>query len=94
MKLATIEVVREVKHHPNADRLDIIKVLGYDVTELLGVTKYEPALPANLQAKGGLPFNIPRTDEERWQNLRNLESLFGTPVDVTLKIDGQSGTYY
>lgn len=175
MNLATVEKVLAVEHHPNADKLDIIKVLGYDaivgrdqykvgdlivfiqpdsilpqdkpwcsdllrytskgriravrlrgewsmglvcglqdlydkvlylsidgdlveegqdVTEALGVTKYEPALPKNLQARGGLPFQIPKTDEDRWQNLRNLDDLMGQEVDVTLKIDGSSATYY
>lgn len=172
MNLATVERVLEVQHHPNADKLDIIKVLGYecivgreaynvgdlvvfvqpdsilpsdrtwcqdllrytskgriravrlrgewsmglvvpvsvlvdecvrdpdfhgegsDFTEELGITKYEPALPLSTQARGGLPFQIPRTDEERWQNLRNLDSLMGQEVDVTLKIDGSSATYY
>lgn len=180
MNLATVEVVTSVTHHPNADKLDIIKVLGYDaivgrdqykagdlvvfvqpdsilpsdkawatdllrytsrgriravrlrgewsmglvlsidvltkleqdsyseecstnmywddvgddVTALLGVTKYEPPLPNNAQARGGLPFQIPRTDEERWQNLRRLDSLIGERCNVTLKIDGQSATFY
>jgi RNA ligase (TIGR02306 family) len=176
MNLATVERVLEVQHHPNADKLDIIKVLGYDaivgrdqykvgalvvfiqpdsilpsdkswcqellrytskgriravrlrgewsmglvvspylpntlslleayeyrgpmeegidVTEYLGISKYEPALPGNLQAKGGLPYNIPKTDEDRWQNLRKLDDILGEPVDITLKMDGSSATYY
>jgi RNA ligase (TIGR02306 family) len=171
MNLATVERVVSVTHHPNADKLDIIKVLGYDaivgrdqykagdlvifiqpdsilpsdkawateflrytsrgrlravrlrgewsmglvlplttnasygcwevdegddLTEDLGITKYEPPLPLNTQARGGLPFQIPRTDEERWQNIRGLEKMFdsGVIVDVTQKIDGQSATFY
>ena len=31
MKLASIETVLEVKNHPNADRLDVAKVLGWEV---------------------------------------------------------------
>lgn len=165
MNLATVERIINVNHHPNADKLDIVKVLGYDcivgrdqykvgdlivfiqpdsilpsdhtwcqellrytsrgrirsirlrgewsmglivstgvlpedveegtdVTEFLGVTKYEPPLPGNMQAKGGLPFNIPKTDEDRWQNLRTLDSLMGLKADITLKRDGSSATYY
>ena len=30
MKLASIEVIKEVKTHPNADKLDVVKVLGYE----------------------------------------------------------------
>src|SRR5690606_20070649 len=56
--------------------------------------KYEPPLPKDVQARRLLPHNIPRTDEERWQNLRNLDSLYGETVDVTLKIDGSSFTAY
>lgn len=171
--LATIEKISEVKTHPNADALDIVRVLGYecivrrgaqvpgekvvfiqpdtilpadrdwatsfftytskgrvkaarlrgewsmgiilaqreveeelaaqgidwnslsqgdDIGEVLGIRKYEPPLPSNLMAKGELPFGIPKTDEERWQNLENLP--FGATVDVTLKIDGSSFTAY
>lgn len=168
MNLATVERVLAVEHHPNADKLDIIKVLGYeaivgrdqykvddlvvfvqpdsilpsdqawaadllrytskgrikavrlrgswsmglvisqehltmydcafqiaegeDWSEILGVTKYEPPLPNNAHAKGGLPFQIPKTDEDRYQNLRSIP--YGELVDVTLKIDGSSATYY
>lgn len=167
--LATIEKIAEVQKHPNADALDIVKVLGYDcivrrdsqkegdevvfiqpdtvlpvdrpwaadllkytsrgrvkaarlrgawsmgiilpasvlqevapgyrvlevgddVSGLLGVVKYEPPAPKNLAAKGGLPFGIPKTDEPRWQSLRDVP--WGAPVDVTLKIDGSSFTAY
>jgi RNA ligase (TIGR02306 family) len=65
---------------------------GVDYSEYLGVTKYEPMLPKNADARGGLPFQIPKTDEERWQNIRKMP--FGDPVDVYLKIDGQSFTAY
>lgn len=164
--LATIEEVVSVIHHPNADKLDIIKVLGYDaivgrdqfkagdkiifvqpdsilpsdqawaspllrytsrgrlravrlrgewsmglvcelgtgntahgevgedLTQDLGITKYEPPLPADASARGGLPFLIPKTDENRWQNLRNLDALMGSKVDVFQKVDGSSFTAY
>lgn len=169
MKLASIERVKDVQDHPNADKLDIVKVLGYscivkkgeykvgdlvvfiqpdtvlpdehwaefykskskrvkaiklrgewsfgivesilrtgllyyfenhskdiyeglDVTEQLGVIKYEAPLPQDLQAKGKLPFNIFPTDEERYQNWDSIP--YGEPVYITLKIDGQSASYY
>ena len=66
---------------------------GEDVTEVLGVTKYEAPQPQDLDAKGGLPHGIPKTDEERYQNLR-LDKFLGCEVDVTVKIDGQSFTAY
>ena len=67
---------------------------GTEVGNFLGITKFEPPVPNTAGAKRYLPLNIPRTDEERWQNLRNLEQLIGQDVVVTLKIDGQSFTAY
>lgn len=66
---------------------------GVEVSSFLKVTKYEPPMPVELNAKGLLPFGIPKTDEERYQNLP-LEDYLGKPVDVTLKVDGQSFTAY
>lgn len=65
---------------------------GVEVAEHLGIVKYDPPLPQDLKARGGLPFGVPKTDEERWQNLDALP--FGIEVDVTLKIDGSSFTAY
>jgi RNA ligase (TIGR02306 family) len=166
MKLASIESITSIKHHSNADALDIVGVLGYecitvrdryrvgdrvvfiqpdtvlpdkewaqvfkkkssrvraiklrgewsfgivmgltevdssvdlstvevgtDISAHIGVFKYEPPAPTSLDAKGNLPYNIQKTDEERFQNL--IDKLpMGERVDVTLKIDGQSATYY
>lgn len=168
MKLASIEKIKSVIKHPNADALDIVTVLGYqaivkrdqykegdlilfiqpdtvlpdapwasmykakskrvkaiklrgswsmgiveslsilpascvpsviddsdvgdDVSNALGVTKYEPPIPQDLSAKGNLPCGIMKTDEERYQNINNLP--FGEIVDVTLKVDGSSMTVY
>ena len=166
MKLASIELISEINPHPNADKLDLAKVLGYtcivekdrykagdavvliqpdtvlpdepwaemfkkrgnrvkamklrgvysfgivmplttffddvksimdttpgiEVSHLIGVTKYEAPVPQQLDAKGILPFGLGKTDEERFQNILDLP--FGENVDVTLKVDGQSATYY
>ena len=165
MKDATIELIGEVIPHPNADRLDLVKILGFqcvtqkglyqggekvvyirpdavlpeldwavdyrkyspkrikavklrdrwsegiivpfeilpvdlsnfevgsEVTEVIGVTHYEPPVPQDLQAKRALPFGIPKTDEERWENL--IDQLpIGNKVDITLKVDGQSWSIY
>lgn len=64
-----------------------------DITKVLGVTKYEAPIPQDLNAKGGLPFGICKTDEDRWQNL-DLSKYFGKSVDISLKVDGQSFTAY
>lgn len=162
MKLASIELISEIHPHPNADKLELAKVLGYtciieksrykagdavvliqpdtvlpdepwaemfkkrssrvramklrgvwsfgivmpistwftnnipvvgdEVSDLIGVTKYEAPQPQQLDAKGILPFSIRKTDEERYQNILDLP--FGETVDVTLKVDGQSATFY
>ena len=164
MKLASIERIKSIVKHPNADALSVVTVLGYqaivkldqfkvgdlvvfiqpdvvlpdapwatfykaksnrvkairlrqiwsfgiveslsiiphsdalllgegdEVSNLLDITKYEPPLPQDVSAKGNLPHNLNQTDEERYQNLLNIP--YGTIVDVTLKIDGQSCTVY
>ena len=61
---------------------------GYDLTEFLGITKYEVPQPQDLSASGVYGFGIPKTDEDKWQGLRNIP--YGEICDVTLKIDGQS----
>jgi len=67
--------------------------IGKDISEEIGVFKYEPPAPKTLDASGYLPASMPKTDEERYQNL--TDSLpYGQAVDVTLKIDGQSATYF
>lgn len=61
---------------------------GDDVTTFLNVTKYEAPMPQDLNAAGPYGFGIPKTDETRWQSVRDLP--WGEPCDVTLKVDGQS----
>jgi RNA ligase (TIGR02306 family) len=170
MRDATIEIVSNVIKHPNADRLDICTVLGYqcvtkrdqfkvgdrvvyvrpdsvfpdsdwaqeykkysqkrvkavrlrdywsegviipfdalppvtaeaakdcligdDVSDLLWISHYEPPAPTDLSAKGGLPYGIPMTDEERWENFDQSKLPFGELVDLLLKVDGQSNSFY
>ena len=70
---------------------------GTEVTELLGVTKYERPIPAQLagKTKGGLPFNVPKTDEERVQNLaKELSEWSGHFGYVTEKLNGSSMSVY
>lgn len=67
--------------------------IGMDVSEHMRVIKYEPPAPQDLSAKRHLPFQIPVTDEERWENLDD-KIPFGALCDVTLKIDGQSWSAY
>ena len=164
MKIATIERITTVRHHPNADRLDLVFVLGYqcvtsrdsfsseqlvifiqpdsvlptdqswaqpylkyarprvraiqirnewseglilpltdqtkhlhegdNVAELLGIQHFEPAIVQDpTSILGPLPFNIPKTDEERVENLQN-DLPWKELVDVTKKIDGTSCSIY
>lgn len=74
-------------------------LIGTDVTDIIGVTKYEPKIPAQLtgEVKGNFPSFIPKTDEERVQNLD--WSFFYTKYSdklfyVTEKLDGTSFTCY
>lgn len=71
--------------------------IGEDVTEILGVKKWEPIIPAHLQSeiKGAFPSFIPKTDETRVQVLEPVLKRFaGTMCYATEKIDGSSVTYY
>ena len=67
---------------------------GLDVAEVIDITKYEPPVHQELNAIGGLPLGIPKTDEERWENLPESALQYGKVVDVTLKVDGQSCSFY
>ena len=169
MKIATIEKIKLVQTHPNADSLEVAQVLGYkaivpkgqwkagdlcvfihpdtvlpdnswtafykakssrvkalqlrgiwsfgivekldligparkfispcadlvegeDVSDLLGVKKYEAPAPQEPGAEGPLPHYLRKSDEERYQSIDNLP--YGELVDVTLKIDGRSMSVY
>ena len=78
---------------PNKDLLEV----GMDVTNLLGISKYEPPIPAELsgKVKGLFPSFLRKTDEERVQNLSNeYENLKQHKFYVTEKLDGSSATIY
>ena len=71
--------------------------IGGDVSELLGIKKWEPALPTQLagQVRGNFPQEIPKTDQERVQNIRNFEQTHhGELYEVTEKLHGSSCTFY
>jgi RNA ligase (TIGR02306 family) len=70
---------------------------GADVTDILGIVKYEPPIPASLAGvmKGNFPSFIPKTDETRVQVLEDLLTHFeGEKCFVTEKLDGSSATYF
>ncbi|MCD4772800.1 MAG: RNA ligase (ATP) [Bacteroidales bacterium] len=68
-----------------------------DVTDLLGIEKYEPPIPASLEGtmKGRFPSFIPKTDEPRVQIFQEfLDQHQGEKCYITEKLDGSSVTYY
>lgn len=67
-----------------------------DLTEQLGVQKWDNPLPAQLsgQVKGNFPNFIRKTDQERIQNLWPLDLLEDEVFEVTFKLDGSSMTIY
>lgn len=73
--------------------------IGEDVTEMLGIVKYDPPIPAEIsgEVSGAYPSFIPKTDQERIQNfpdkLKNW-SQDGVCWEVTEKLDGTSMTIY
>ena len=71
--------------------------VGIDVTEYLGITKYEVHIPANMRGviKGNFPSFIPKTSEKRIQSIPQvLDKYMGTVCNITEKLDGTSATYY
>jgi RNA ligase (TIGR02306 family) len=93
-----------VSSQPHGDQLQLgpyddalVIEEGIDVTEVLGIVKYEPPVPAQLsgQVKGMFPSFLKKTDEDRIQNLTKEFERFKTQTFyVTEKLDGSSVTYY
>lgn len=71
---------------------------GRDITDLLGIEKWEAEIPASLagQVHGPFPSWIRKTDQERCQNL--VTEIFAENVrakyEVTIKLDGSSMTVF
>jgi len=95
-----------ISHQPHGDVLQIgpyddalVISEGVDVSDLLGIQKYEAPIPAQLAGimKGGFPSFIRKTDEERIQNLTDDYELYkkmDTKWYVTEKLDGSSASFY
>jgi RNA ligase (TIGR02306 family) len=68
---------------------------GEDVTERLGVSKYEAPIPAGMgDFRAPFPPLLSKTDEARVQSVPAvLDELRGQPYVITLKCDGTSSTY-
>lgn len=71
-----------------------------DLTDALGVVKYEPPIPAELagRVEGAFPSFLRKTDQERVQNIKpDVYSGFITDkieFYVTEKLDGSSATFF
>lgn len=72
---------------------------GDDLTEFLGIQKWEKPIPAQLagQVQGNFPSQVPKTDQERVQNIvkevtvANETSL---QFEITEKLEGSSCTFF
>jgi RNA ligase (TIGR02306 family) len=74
-------------------------VVGSDVTDALGIQKYEAPIPAQLagEVRGAFPSYIPRTDQERVQNLSMEIAQWcaeGKTFEISEKLEGSSMTVY
>ena len=71
--------------------------VGTDVTELLGIEKYEPPIPATIVGDARkFVWPISKTDEVRVQlddEYKFIETLTGRPYYISLKLDGTSSTF-
>lgn len=69
--------------------------VGTDFTDRIGVKKYEKPIPAAIAGdiKGNFPSFIPKTDEENFQRVRDLQEVMADSDWVaTVKYDGTSCT--
>jgi len=72
---------------------------GADITELLRIVKYEPPIAACLAGvvRGNFPSVIPKTDQERIQNLKKQLGQWqerDLHFEASEKLDGSSTTDY
>lgn len=74
-------------------------IIGLDVTELLGIQKWEAPISPQLagQVRGNFPSAVPKTDQERIQNLAKELEIWRSPKftwEVTEKLEGSSCTFF
>ena len=103
-RLRTVKLRGQLSQGLLLDRYTVLDKVGeiyegMDVSELLGITKYEAPIPAELagEVKGMFPSQIPKTDQERIQNLSAELEVWKTENlswEVTEKLDGSSMTVY
>ena len=74
----------------------VIIAEGDEVTEALGIQKWEAPIPAQMSGKmvGYFPNWANKTDQERCQNIwDDIEQRLDEPFEVTTKLDGSSASY-
>lgn len=78
-----------------ADSKTISKLsIGDDVSDLIGVTKYEAPSSSKSASKGYWPFYLPKTDEIRVQSApKALAEMQGLDCYITVELDGSSCTF-
>lgn len=83
-------LILPIKVLPPADYAE-----GDDVSEVLGIVKYEPPVPVQLagQVNGNFPSLVSKTDEERVQNIRDLEKYLDEVFVETEKLHGTSVSF-
>lgn len=89
--LLPLQTVFELPSTTNCD------VEGADVTEALGIVKWERPMNAQLagMARGNFPSLVPKTDQDRIQNLtREFAEYQLDTWSITEKLDGSSCTFY
>jgi len=84
---------------PTCANIESLLFEGLDVSEPLGIIKWERPMNAQLagMAKGNFPSLIPKTDQERVQNLTNeINAAMEADLEfeVTEKLEGSSMTCY
>lgn len=78
---------------PNLADLNV----GDDVTDLLGIEKYDPPIPAEISGDATrFSWPVNKTDEIRVQlddEHKFIDNLTGQPYYISLKLDGTSSTF-
>ena len=98
-RLRTVKLRKQLSQglimHPPAEQLG--RGIGHDCTEELGILKWEQEVSAQLRgsAKGNFPSDIPKTDQNRIQNVYgSVSSHLADTYEVTEKLHGSSMTVY
>ena len=90
-----LSILPAIVHHDGTNTSE-----GADVTEILGIKKWEKPVSPQLagMTKGSFPSFIPKTDQERIQNIsqKTIDSWIqqGLTWEVTEKLHGSSMTVY